>query len=1321
MIRPEDGYRPGAVPESLHASLGQGVNIQGWTLWHEPVLSLADMQRLKADGFEHVRIYFDARQTDGNPTAYPTDLGTDWLIAKADATIANALAAGLSVVVAPTGTIRVEDTPGMTEAHVAAIGAYAAHVAAKFGTERIVIETTNEPSFPSQAAWSAVEARLIAAVREAAPDMTIMTAANLISGGVWSQQGGLADSVAYRDDNILYSVHTYFPSVFTNQDGGVSHWPSTPELVASSPGGLVGWYYGDSVSSAASLKSTIDAFARVADARGMPLHIGELGVIASAPEASRLAYLAAVTEGFERHGIGWSVWQSHGLYGLYERTADGLSPIDPALREALGLVGARPDDPLTLTFAAGSTQDLWRAWNGVAFEPGAGTAMTLGAAQLGAAATAGASVSVLRDNEGALTVRNLGPWLSVRNVGVEDDGPGTVTLSGFERAWVDLGNGGGSTVTVEAMHHRIMTGDGADTVTVTAWSPATADIGGGGTISTGAGDDVIILGVARSTANTGVVTASYNVWAGAGNDRIVITGGLHGVFSGGSGDDWIVSGTGNEDLRGDVGIDTVELPGLRSQWTFTLKQDAVGRYLEAIGPGGTDKLRDFEYVVFGDGAVSRFGELWGDRAPEALAFAPAGLKEGEVARATAVDPEGRPLTFFLSDTAGGRFAIDPYTGIVTLRPGADVFAGESYRIGLGVVDEAGNVSGAMLRVAVPDVPGAEPSGSPAASTVILSNGATANWLTQVRTPGWTGLLEAGTSTTLAGGALGIAGLASDTRVSMSADTSGATTISLLSAWNGLKNVFVRDVDGGRLVVNNFVSVDVEATGPEALSLSVTDAKRGTIRTGSGDDVIWIDAVANSADGALFTIDTGAGNDRITVVSSSSWSRAVIDAGDGDDVITAGPGNDLINGGAGIDTVHLAGLRGETSFTAGADAAGRFIRAVGPSGTDILRGIEYVVFADGSRHRAGELAGKAAPTAIVLEASSASGVLAVARAIDPDDVSGFTWSIADAASSPFLIDALTGAITARPGVSLPRGASVTLDLVVIDAWGNVFEAPASFRHEPEPAKVTLSNVMASTVAQVKSGAWAGQAGAERVLTAADLKTLSGIAADARVRVAEGADGVTDVTVLSGWNSVKTVLVEALDGGAFRIGNAVHAWFQGGDGATTLTVTDAKRANIVTGAGDDVVTVSAYANNADGGALIAVSTGAGNDRITVNGHGTLTTARLEGGAGDDVLIFNGGGAAVLDGSAGADRMRGGSGRDTFILRPGEVQGDVIENFAGAGVAGGDWLSLQGFGAGATLTHQGAGLWRVSYVQAGVATSEIFTVVGVTTLGADDLIWG
>lgn len=1321
MIRPEDGYRPGAVPETLLSSLGQGINLQGWTLWSEPVLSLAEMQRLKDDGFDHVRIYFDARATDGNLADYPTELERDWLIAKADATIANALAAGLSVIVAPTSTIRVEDAPEMTEAHVAAIGAYAAHVTAKFGTERIVIETTNEPSFPSQAEWSALEARLIAAVREASPDMTIMTAANLVSGGTWSQQGGLQDSIAYRDDNLLYSVHTYFPTVFTNQTAGVSQWPSSPELVTSSPGGVVGWYYGDSVSSPAALKSTIDAFARVADARGMNLHIGEFGVVATAPEASRLAYFAAVTEGFERHGLGWTAWQTHGLYGLYERTEGGLSPIDPALRDALGLASARDDDPLTLTFTAGSTQDLWRAWTGVAFEPAAGTSHTLGGAELGAAATEGGTVSVLRDASGALAVRSLGPWLSMRNVGVEDGGPGRVTLSGFERAWVDLGNGGASTVAIEATHHRIMTGDGADSITVTALSPLTANVGGTGSISSGAGDDVIMLDVARTGANIGVVSASYEVWAGAGNDRIVIGGGLNGLFSGGSGDDWIVSGTGNEDLRGDVGIDTVELPGLRSAWSFRLKEDGAGRYLEAIGPGGTDRLRDVEYVAFEDGTLARFGELWGDRAPEALGLSTAGLAAGEIARASAVDPEGRPLTFFLSDTAGGRFAIDPYSGIVTVRPDAPVHAGESHRIGLGVVDEAGNVAGAMLRVVVPEGLAAPLPGAPAASMVTFSNGWAADGIGQVRSPGWTGELAAGSEMMLGGTALSLPGTPAGARVSLGADAAGATRIALATDWNGVKNVFVRDPDGGRLVVSNFVSVDVEATGAAPLSLGVTDAKRGTIRTGTGNDVIWIDAIANSADGARFSIDSGAGDDRITLTSSSAWTSAVIDAGAGDDVIASGPGNDVIIGGAGIDTLHLSGLRGETRFTAGSDASGRLIRAVGPDGTDILRGIEHVVFADGARHRASELAGIVAPAAIAVGAGGGPGVLGIARADGATETTGLTWAIVDDASSPFVIDAETGAISLKPGTTLPQGAAIPLDLVVTDAWGNALQAQVALTLGPQPTTVTLTNTMAGTAMPAWAGAWTGEAGAARELTAADLAALAGVPADARVLVSGDGENGTEVAVLSAWNSIKNVLVAHDQGGAVRIANAVHVGFLGGDAATALTVTGAKRAELVTGGGDDVITVEAYANNADGGAAILVSSGVGNDRVTVHGDGAITTARLEGGVGDDVLVFFGGGGAVLDGGAGADSMQGGSGRDTFLLRPGEVQGDVILGFAGAGVAGGDWLSLQGFGTAATLTHQGEGLWRVSYVQGGVATSESFTVVGVTTLGADDLVWG
>ena len=70
------------------------------------------------------------------------------------------------------------------------------------------------------------------------------------------------------------------------------------------------------------------------------------------------------------------------------------------------------------------------------------------------------------------------------------------------------------------------------------------------------------------------------------------------------------------------------------------------------------------------------------------------------------------------------------------------------------------------------------------------------------------------------------------------------------------------------------------------------------------------------------------------------------------------------------------------------------------------------------------------------------------------------------------------------------------------------------------------------------------------------------------------------------------------------------------------------------------------------------GAGDDWLTGGGGNDL----LRGGAGNDELL-GGRGDDRLDGGLGMDRMRGDQGADTFLLRFGELNGDVIEDFSHA----------------------------------------------------------
>ena len=93
------------------------------------------------------------------------------------------------------------------------------------------------------------------------------------------------------------------------------------------------------------------------------------------------------------------------------------------------------------------------------------------------------------------------------------------------------------------------------------------------------------------------------------------------------------------------------------------------------------------------------------------------------------------------------------------------------------------------------------------------------------------------------------------------------------------------------------------------------------------------------------------------------------------------------------------------------------------------------------------------------------------------------------------------------------------------------------------------------------------------------------------------------------------------------------------------------------------------------------GGGRDTI-IGGNGDDL---LFGGLGKDKLSGNAG-SDTLDGGAAADTLTGGAQDDIFMLLQSEAAGDIITDFSGAGIAGGDSLRLEGFGAGATLSNVG-----------------------------------
>jgi aryl-phospho-beta-D-glucosidase BglC (GH1 family) len=348
-----------SVPAARLAHIRHGINLSEWfaqvydpkgyTKEHfQNWTTASDIALIKSMGFDHVRLsvnpqpIMDASRRSGGAAEYFGSL---------DAAIKMILDAGLAVELDmhPDSDFKARLKEDDFVARFADFWRTVARHYSSWDQDRVFFEILNEPEMRDPYRWYGVEAKLATAIRQGAPTHTIIAA-----GARWDDDDDMVFLEPLRDPNVIYVFHFYEPHIFTHQGAtwGAFYWhwlkglhyPSSPEnaaqvaaAVPDAPERLQVIRYGKDHWDASRIEAEINQTADWAKQRNVPLICNEFGVFRSYSDPhDREAWLKDVRTALERYGIGWTMWDYSGSFGVVTKK-DGQATPDEVTIRALGL------------------------------------------------------------------------------------------------------------------------------------------------------------------------------------------------------------------------------------------------------------------------------------------------------------------------------------------------------------------------------------------------------------------------------------------------------------------------------------------------------------------------------------------------------------------------------------------------------------------------------------------------------------------------------------------------------------------------------------------------------------------------------------------------------------------------------------------------------------------------------------------------------------------------------------------------------------------------------------------------------------------------
>ena len=350
--------QPTSVVGTRFAHLRHGINLSHWFAQSpgnnyskdhlDTHTTAEDIALIKAMGFDHVRFPIEPA-----PIMSPTDPGAlradyvRYLDAALDMILAHGLAVIIDIHSLDEFKLRLKDDR-QVEVFAKFWRALAEHLSTR-DPELVFLETINEPMVEDPYRWYGIQAKLIAAIRAGARHHTIIA-----SGYRWSGLWELLALDPYADRNIIYNFHYYDPFPFTHQGASWAGpnlqfyravpYPSSPEAVAKmldtvtdDPARFSLLRYGEDRWSAERIDREIGMAAAWAAKHHVLLTCNEFGAYRRfADAADRTRWITDIRTAFEKHGIGWTMWDYAGGFAVVNKVS-GHATADAEIVKALGL------------------------------------------------------------------------------------------------------------------------------------------------------------------------------------------------------------------------------------------------------------------------------------------------------------------------------------------------------------------------------------------------------------------------------------------------------------------------------------------------------------------------------------------------------------------------------------------------------------------------------------------------------------------------------------------------------------------------------------------------------------------------------------------------------------------------------------------------------------------------------------------------------------------------------------------------------------------------------------------------------------------------